>query len=457
MEENDQAALAKEEKTAGSDAPEHLTDDFSVSPSTLFKLDIRLMPVLTMVFLLAYLDRTNIGNARIAGLQKDLKLSNVQHGVDCHTGVIPTSPPSFLSISFSEYGDVIDIGPKNIESLYQAAGADRVLPTMLTLWGVASTLQATLFSAATLSGAFGGLLAFAIVKMDGIGGKPGWAWLFFLEGIFSTLFGLVSFFLLPRSIETASFLSPSEKERLLARMRHEGALNDEADDFSWKEIGRALARPQVLLITALAFFVGVILASLFYFTPSILVALGYTAAKAQLMSVPPFAVGFVVTIASTILLDKRGFRGVSIIVASLFCAIGFILYLRSTNPHVQYGSLFFSISGISFLGPSTGAWISNNVAPQTRRATAIASGFIATNIGGMIALWLFSAWSEPPRYTSGTIVLLVFSFMMVVTAFFNILYLQDQNRKKGLVRGKGVREEEEPGLGDRSAWFIYIL
>ncbi|KAG6916592.1 hypothetical protein DXG01_006242, partial [Tephrocybe rancida] len=170
--------------------------------------------------------------------------------------------------------------------------------------------------------------------------------------------------------------------------------------------------------------------------------------------------------ASTFLLDKRGLRGASIIIASLFCAIGFIMYLRtsrgwgcfnplnshhslgSTNPHVQYGSLFFSISGISFLGPSTGAWMSNNVAPQTRRATAIATGFIVTNLGAMIALWLFSAWSAPPRYTSGTIVLLVFSFMMVITAFFNILYLQGQNQKKALVREKGVREEEEPGLGD---------
>ncbi|KAG6916591.1 hypothetical protein DXG01_006241 [Tephrocybe rancida] len=245
MKEIDQAALAIEEKTAGSDASEHLTDDFSVSQSTLFKMDIRLMPVLTMLYLLAYLDRTNIGNARIAGLQTDLKLSNVQYSTALTVTLVP-----YIAAEL----------PVNL--ILRAAGADRVLPTMLTLWGVVSTLQAMFFSAATLSGAFGGLLAFAIVKMDGIGGKPGWAWLFFLEGIFSTLFGLVSFFLLPRSIETASFLSPSEKERLLARMRHEGALNDKADDFSWKEIGRAMASPHVLLVITLVFFAGAILASL---------------------------------------------------------------------------------------------------------------------------------------------------------------------------------------------------
>ena len=38
------------------------------------------------------------------------------------------------------------------------------------------------FSSATIAGAFSGLLAAAIVKMDGVGGKPGWAWIFILEG-----------------------------------------------------------------------------------------------------------------------------------------------------------------------------------------------------------------------------------------------------------------------------------
>lgn len=42
---------------------------------------------------------------------------------------------------------------------------------------------AIFFSAAAVSGSFGGLLAAAITKMDGLGGRPGWAWIFILEGI----------------------------------------------------------------------------------------------------------------------------------------------------------------------------------------------------------------------------------------------------------------------------------
>ncbi|KAG6919693.1 hypothetical protein DXG01_002639 [Tephrocybe rancida] len=307
---------------------------------------------------------------------------------------------------------------------------------------------ATFFSASSLSGAFGGLLAFAIVKMQGVGGKPGWAWLFILEGLFSVVFGILSFFLLPRSVQQASFLGPLEKEEILAQLRREGTVNEETDVFSWKEVGQAFLLPQVLFVAGIFLFAGIILASLAYFTPSILVALGYTATRAQLMSVPPFAAGFV---------DKYGYRGISAIFSSILCIIGFIMYLASSNPHVQYGSLFFSISGINCSGPALATWLSNNAAPQTRRATAIAIGFIMTNFGAIIATWLFGSWSKPPHYTVGTIVLLVCSSMMVLLSLCNLLYLRNQNRKKTSARQRGLKETEALGLGDRSAWFIYSL
>ena len=52
---------------------------------------------------------------------------------------------------------------------------------------------AIFFSAAALAGSFGGLLAAAIAKMGGIGGKPGWAWIFILEGLATILIGIASY------------------------------------------------------------------------------------------------------------------------------------------------------------------------------------------------------------------------------------------------------------------------
>lgn len=54
---------------------------------------------------------------------------------------------------------------------------------------------AIFFSAAALAGSFGGLLAAAIVNMDGVGGKPGWAWIFILEGLFTVIISLLSFYM----------------------------------------------------------------------------------------------------------------------------------------------------------------------------------------------------------------------------------------------------------------------
>jgi len=55
---------------------------------------------------------------------------------------------------------------------------------------------AVFFSAAALAGSFGGLLAAAIANMDGVGGKPGWAWIFILEGLFTVLLSIGSYWMI---------------------------------------------------------------------------------------------------------------------------------------------------------------------------------------------------------------------------------------------------------------------
>ena len=67
------------------------------------------------------------------------------------------------------------------------------------------------FSSATIAGAFSGLLAAAIAKMDGVGGRPGWAWIFILEELFTVLCAIASFFILSDFPDTAKFLTDTER------------------------------------------------------------------------------------------------------------------------------------------------------------------------------------------------------------------------------------------------------
>ncbi|KAJ6606112.1 major facilitator superfamily domain-containing protein [Mycena vulgaris] len=449
------------------------------------KLDIWILPVVTIFYLLSFLDRTNIGNAKVAGLLKDLKMTNQQYSIA-------------LTVTYVPY--ILAELPSNL--LLKIVGPNLMLPAMLTLWGVVTACQGTVktyggllacrfflglleggvfpglvlylsffyprlrlqtriaafFSAASISGAFGGIMAYGIITLNGKHGHSGWQWIFIIEGVITVAFGLASFFLLPDSPDHARFFNDEEKAYVRATLKADGAIQDEAtDSFSWGEVGKAFTSIPVILVGVVFFFSGVVLYSLAYFTPSIVVSLGYTAARAQLMSVPPFSVAFVLTMITAYISDRYQCRGAVTVFASVLCIVGFAMFLGSTNHHVQYGSLFLSIPGTYLMAPAISTWNANNSAPHVRRATAIAIGFIMTNSGGILATWLLGSLSPAPRYTKATKILLIFSVGMGLFATLNILYLKRENKKKAEVRATTTRADEAAGLGDKSAWFVYSL
>ncbi|KAG6850301.1 hypothetical protein H0H93_015243 [Arthromyces matolae] len=313
-------------------------------------------------------------------------------------------------------------------------------------------------STSSLSGAFSGILAYGIMRMDGIGHRAGWAWIFILEGLFTVVFGLVAFFILPRSPAHARFLDEKEKDFVISRLRSSGAIDDDdADSFSWREVGRTFTLPHVLILSVTFFFCGVILNGLAYFTPTIIASLGYTKANAQLYSVPPFAAAFVVAVISAYLSDRYGARGIVCIFGGSLAVIGFAMFLASNSAHVKYASLFFSITGAYTTLPSLNTWNANNTSPHIRRATAIAFASVMTNSGGILVTWLFGTISPAPLYKEANIILLIFAALIIVGAAVNIGYLSSQNVEKAKIRLETSIEKEKRGLGDRSAWFVYTI
>jgi hypothetical protein len=94
--------------------------------------------------------------------------------------------------------------------------------------------------------------------MNGVGNRPGWAWVFILEGLFTLAFGLCSFILLPSSPAHARFLTQKQKDYVVSKLKEDGSTErtEEADNFNWKEVGRAFALPQVWMLAILFFFAG---------------------------------------------------------------------------------------------------------------------------------------------------------------------------------------------------------
>lgn len=91
--------------------------------------------------------------------------------------------------------------------------------------------SAVFFSAAALAGSFGGLLAAAIAQMDGIGGKPGWAWIFILEGLATILVGIASFWMVHDFPDEAKFLTTDERRRVLRRLAADKQGSSKHEDF----------------------------------------------------------------------------------------------------------------------------------------------------------------------------------------------------------------------------------
>jgi len=110
--------------------------------------------------------------------------------------------------------------------------------------------QALFFSAASVAGAFSGLLAYAIAKMDGVGGYAGWRWIFILEGLLTVIVGVLSFWTLYDFPDTASFLTTEERAWVVHRLRYQGASAGakkvaQANSFKWSYVKDAFVDPQI--------------------------------------------------------------------------------------------------------------------------------------------------------------------------------------------------------------------
>jgi MFS family permease len=111
--------------------------------------------------------------------------------------------------------------------------------------------MAVFYVSASLSGAFSGLLAFAIQKLDGRAGLDGWQWIFLIEGLIPVFLALIIWKILPDSPETASFLTQPERDFLVSRLAEDtgsgqGQVTNQ-DKMSWSYVKAGLTDWKILV------------------------------------------------------------------------------------------------------------------------------------------------------------------------------------------------------------------
>ncbi|KIW59465.1 hypothetical protein PV05_03912 [Exophiala xenobiotica] len=444
------------------------------------KLDITLLPALTLLYLLSFLDRSNVGNARIEGLATDLHMTGDQY----LTG---------LTLYFIGY--VLFEVPANM--VLKIWKPNLWLPTLTLAWGVVSTLMgvtqsragffvvrfflgvteaglfpgivfylsmwykrnerqfrvALFFSAASLAGAFGGILAWGIAHMKGVGGYNGWRWIFILEGLLTVVVSAISYFFIYNYPDTAQFLTDTERDFIQKRLKDDSdATQDEK--FNWNNVRKAFTDIKCYLYAFGFHSLSLPLYTLSLFLPSIIKSLGYTSAQAQLMTIPPYAIAFFLTVGSAILSERLQLRAPIILASSSIAIIGYILLLTDYRPGVSYLGTIFAAAGIY---PSVAlhlAWPANNVSGQTKRAISTALQISIGNLGAVLGNQLYRTETAPRYYLGHSFALGYLIANLAVTSALWWVLKRENKRKEGNTL---ANDYQGPWIGDEDPrWRFHV-
>lgn len=239
----------------------------------LIKLDLFFVPIIMVVYLSCFLDRSNIGNVKVAGMPEDIGATTEEISTAVSifyaTYVLVEAPwaialkkitPRVLmtglciiwSLTTIFSGFVTSIGGMYAARLVLGACEGGLFPglnlylTMVYKREEQAKRVSYLFVCTALSGAFGGLLAYLLLKMDGVGGYAGWRWVYIIEGIFSVVVAVVVWFGLPNNPDNAYFLNDRENQLMKIRAKQRAQYMG-GEDFSWDEIFITLRDPKLWL------------------------------------------------------------------------------------------------------------------------------------------------------------------------------------------------------------------
>ncbi|KAE9381195.1 MFS nicotinic acid transporter-like protein [Stipitochalara longipes BDJ] len=454
------------------------------------KLDMTLIPWLCLLYLMAFLDRTNIGNAKIAGLQQ-----SIHHGAkDMSLGQYNAALSIFF-VSYSIFEPLTNVMLKRFSPR-------RFIPVIMILWGIIMTSMgfvktwsglmtarwflgiaeaglfpgvnyylscwycrdefgiraAVFFSAAAVSGSFGGLLAAAIGDMNGIGGYKGWSWIFILEGLLTIVCGVLSFWLVQNFPDNADFLSEQDRARVIYRLAVDKQSSAGHEDFDTSFVKQAFKDYKMWLGMWTYMGADMSLYAFALFLPQIVKDMGYTSTKAQLLTVPPYAFAALLTIGVGYFADRTGQRGLCNIVIAPLGIAGFAILLSVENPHVKYFACYLAALGIYPCISNTISWVSNNIEGVYKRGVVL--GFVIGwgNLNGIVSSNIFQLEPFKAGYATvlGYMTLCLFAGSIALRL---LLSRENKLRRKGgrdyWLRGK-TREQVEK-MGDRRPDFLYTL
>ncbi|KAK0569482.1 hypothetical protein OC861_000855 [Tilletia horrida] len=415
------------------------------------KVDLCLLPFLSFLYLLSFLDRSAIGNAQLYGLSRDIHITPEQYNI-CLTVFYFTYSPTNLLLKRFRPSIVLPLitffvgicmmaqgFTRNYAGLLGAriclgiaeAGLFPGVNFMLSGWYLRREFglrAAIFFSAATASGAFGGLLAAAIHNMDGVGGYEGWRWIFILIGIVTSVTGIISFFVVQDFPDTARFLKEDERKYILARLAADQQFSVAGEPFQWRHVARAFL--DIKTYVGMLAYAGADapLYAFSLFTPKIIQQLGYTSTKANLLSVPIYVLACIVTCMVGFIANKRGNRPLLNLICQAIGITGYIVLIASRNPAVSYAFIYLAALGVYPCIANTIA-MTSGVEGIYKRSAVMGIIISFGNLNGAVSSNIYRD-KDKPWYPLGHGIVLLYLGIGVITTITYWWMMANANRRK---------------------------
>lgn len=292
--------------------------------------------------------------------------------------------------------------------------------------------------------------------MEGIGGLHGWQWIFCLEGLLTIVIAIMGFFLVHDYPETATFLTETERGIITAVLAHDkqGLSSEVNSKFIWQAVMDYKTYVQM------AIYIGIVTAmyAMALFIPTIIFELGYSAANAQLLTVPVFVAGCISTVSAGYLSDKFNKRGPFIIGCSLISLIGFAVLYAQKGPRVGYAGAVIAAVGAYPTIPVTVAWAASGAGGDLKKGVVLAMVIATGNLGGICSSFAYTNKSSFHNGHGIIMSCLCWSIFWSIFAMWNYHRLNKEKvaycKEEDIDETKNAEFEE---MGNESPLFRYTL
>ncbi|KAF5005095.1 hypothetical protein FDECE_8415 [Fusarium decemcellulare] len=439
------------------------------------KVDLRLMPTLVIMYLLNFLDRSNLAQARQGTLEEDLGMSGTDFNLatsiffvgyllmQLPSNLILTRlrPSLYLSFSCCMWG-VVSTCNAAADSFTHLVVIRFFLGFveapffpgavfLMSSWYTRAELTrriAWLYAGNALANMFGGLLGAAILgSLEGARGHAGWRWLFIIEGVIAIAFAIVASFILPNYPHTTKWLT--EEEQAFAAWRLKQDINEHdtyGEQNVWSGVKLAV-RDYRLYVFILMQHVSLVSQTFQYFFPTIVGTLGYGRIVTLWLTAPVWFATFLLSVCVTLSSAKTNDRSLHIICLMLMAAVGNAIATGTTAVGARFFAMFLMPMGAVSSYQIIVSWVANSFPrPLVKRSAVIAICNMIGNTATIYGSYMYPS-DTGPQYIPGGSANAAMCVLVAILAFVIRLLLKWENRKLERAEVEAAAEEKNTGDG----------